>query len=493
MSDLSRQAGFLSATEFFRFFIKTIIGIALARLITPGELGSFRQLFLIYSTFSTLLLLGIPQSMLYFLPRCGSLEDQRKIISRTLNIISLLAVLFTLAILLLRGTIAEKFNNPALEQLLLIYAIYPLFMFITQVFSSIMMGMKSPLRAAKFTIFAISTDAILIMGTAFFTRNLQLIVWAVIASAMLQWLYARIKLWQYSSLNLGWDWGKMREQFAYCLPLGLSTIIGTLSVQLDKFMISGFFSPQQFAVFSLGAMELPLVGILANSIYSVLLPQLSSGNPAQMGSLYSAAVRKNALLVFPITVLFFLFARPIMVFLYGSVYAEAALYFRIYLLALPVRIAIYDILFQASGKTKIIMLNSLLILCCNAMLNYLFIRLWGMQGAAIATVVVTWLSMLLYLLQMKGILKLQLRSFFPWTKIAKTCAAAMLASLTSLPVINFFSIPLLSMFLGGTVFVVVYLLLGRLFGVILDYDLQLISSMLKESASAVTRLFQGKK
>ena len=64
MSELSKQAGMLSATEFFRFFVKSLIGIALARLITPAELGSYRQLFLIYSTFSTLLLFGIPQSLL---------------------------------------------------------------------------------------------------------------------------------------------------------------------------------------------------------------------------------------------------------------------------------------------------------------------------------------------------------------------------------------------------------------------------------------------
>jgi len=92
MSELSKQAGILSVTEFFRFFVKTIIGIALARLITPGELGSYRQLFLIYSTFSTLLLLGVPQSMLYFLPRAESEQEQKRIISRTLNIVSLLAL-----------------------------------------------------------------------------------------------------------------------------------------------------------------------------------------------------------------------------------------------------------------------------------------------------------------------------------------------------------------------------------------------------------------
>jgi len=40
MSELSKQAGILSLSEFFRFFIKTLIGIALARLLSPADLGT---------------------------------------------------------------------------------------------------------------------------------------------------------------------------------------------------------------------------------------------------------------------------------------------------------------------------------------------------------------------------------------------------------------------------------------------------------------------
>ena len=73
--DRSKQAGILTTAEFIRFGFKTIIGIALARILLPVELGSYRQLFLIYSTFSTLLLLGIPQSILYFLPKLKHIDS----------------------------------------------------------------------------------------------------------------------------------------------------------------------------------------------------------------------------------------------------------------------------------------------------------------------------------------------------------------------------------------------------------------------------------
>ena len=47
--DRSKQAGILTTAEFIRFGFKTIIGIALARILLPVELGSYRQLFLFFT------------------------------------------------------------------------------------------------------------------------------------------------------------------------------------------------------------------------------------------------------------------------------------------------------------------------------------------------------------------------------------------------------------------------------------------------------------
>ena len=82
---LTKQAGLLSATESFRFIMKSLIGIVLARMLTPEDYGSYRQLFLIYTTFSTVLLLGIPQSMLYFIPKISDDLDRKRLVSRIVD------------------------------------------------------------------------------------------------------------------------------------------------------------------------------------------------------------------------------------------------------------------------------------------------------------------------------------------------------------------------------------------------------------------------
>ncbi|MBP7309987.1 MAG: polysaccharide biosynthesis protein [Candidatus Cloacimonetes bacterium] len=480
MSKLSRQAGLLTAADFFRFFLKSLIGIALARLITPGELGTYRQLFLIYTTFSTLLMLGIPQSLLYFLPKAPDEKSQKALIARTLNIVSLLALLFALAMILFRHEVAFRFANPQIDKLLLLFAVYPVFMLITQLYSSVMLGLKQTARAAKFMLFAIGCDFFLILGTALFTRNLYSIVVAVIISAFLQWIYAQVQLRKYHALFDGSIYSGLKEQLGYAIPLGLASIIGMLSMQLDKFMISGFFTPEQFAVFSIGAMELPLVGILSNSVNSVLLPHLSSSDPRAMSELYCGAVRKNTLIIFPLTALFFIFAEPMMIFLYGQIYAEAAVYFRIYLLILPLRIATYGILFQACGKTKLIMVISVITLLSNAVLNFFMIRAWGMQGAAYATVTVTWLSVLLYLLLMHQSLKLKLSALFPIGKIVRTALVTIISGALVYALFTVLSSTLLQIVLGSGLFMLGYIFLGRLGGVILDCDLAFIRSIIAD-------------
>lgn len=478
LSELSKQAAYLSIADFIRFFLKTLVGIALARLLSPQDLGSYRQLFLIFSTLSGVLLLGFPQSLQFFLPKTETEEERRRIITRTMNIASFLGIICAAIIYLGRFYIARAFNNPDLARLLPLFSIYPIFIFLTQIYGSIMLGLKRPMQNARFMIFGVVADLLIILGIAVFTPNLGYIVWGLILSAFLQWLYV---IWCLKGLHNVWNidnFRGFREQLNYTIPLGLSLLVGMLSVQLDKLMISGFFLPEEFAVFSLGAMELPLIGILINSVNSILLPNIANLSQAELSDIYSASVRKNAILIFPLMVVFYLFAGEFYHFIYGARYIDAALYFRIYLLILPLRVATYGIIFQATGKTRLVMLDAVIMLVLNAILNYILIREMGMQGAAWATVLVSWLILIVYLLQIKYALGFKLLRLFPLGRLLRT----MLAALLPIPLVLFFAgyIPqyVLRMFAGGAFYALLYFAVAWLFKVILPLDLDFALSFL---------------
>jgi peptidoglycan biosynthesis protein MviN/MurJ (putative lipid II flippase) len=94
-----------------------------------------------------------------------------------------------------------------------------------------------------------------------------------------------------------------------------------------------------------------------------------------------------------------------------------------------------------------------------------------MKGPAIATVIVTYASMALYLFWIKSKLKFQLSKMIPWMQIARTLASALLAG-----VISYLSILLvesiwLNLIIGGSTFIVSYLTSAYLLGAILPYDI----------------------
>ena len=471
----SKQAGILTTAEFIRFGFKSLVGIILARILTPAELGSYRQLFLIYTTFSTLLLLGIPQSVMVLLPKLRHIDSKREYISKVVNLITILAFVFSLAIFAFRHLIADKFHNPGMSNLLVLFAVYPLFMFITQIYSALMLGLKQPQKTARFTIFSVVTDTVLILGLAILTKSLAYTVLGVMLSAFSQWCFAHYNLVYYKT-KVGFDVEFLRDLLQYSLPLGLSSIIGMLSIQLDKFVISGFFRPADFAVFSIGAMELPFVSILSNSVNSILLPHISSDTD-NLATTYRAAVRKNALIVLPLCVIFFILAKPLITLLYTSQYEASVPIFRVYLLILPLRIATFGIIFMALGKTKYIMYNAILTLLLNLVLNLILVRQIGMIGAALATVLVTWISAGVYLYWIKHKLSLSLAALFPCTAILRTALAAVIAgafayfTIQANPGYLFSALSLL-------VFIVSYVIFGYLLKAILPYDFQLLKELL---------------
>lgn len=478
MNERSHQAGLITTAEFFRFGVKTLIGVVLARVLLPKDLGSYRQLFLLYNTFSALLLLGIPHSVLYFLPKLTDEQQRKAYVGKVLNLSGMLGLLFSVVLIVTRGFVADKFHNPQLSSLILIYAGYPVFMFITQIFSMVMIAQHKAGQAARFTIFSVVTDAILIIGSAIVFHQLVPIVCGVMLAAAAQWLYARVHLGSYLGAGL-WNKEFLHSQLKYSLPLGLSSLIGMLSMQLDKLVISGFFTPEQFAVFSVGAMELPFITIFTNSVNAVLLPGISGQeNTGKMAEIYRGAVRKNALIILPMTMLFFLFAEPIITYLYSARYLSAVPYFKVYLLILPLRIATFGIIFMALGKTRQVLYNSIFTLSANLVLNLILVRTMGMIGAAVATVIVTWLAAALYLVWMRWNLHLRLRDFFSFPPILRTLAACLAAGAASYAVLVAIPITIIAQAVSLLIFTCVYLACGYWFKAILPYDIDVLKGFL---------------
>ena len=85
--ELSRKIIILIYGRALSFLISLVIPIALTRLLLKEDYGSYQQLVMIYSIIQAILLLGIPQSLLYFYPRSEK-ENHSMLVKQTWSIVA---------------------------------------------------------------------------------------------------------------------------------------------------------------------------------------------------------------------------------------------------------------------------------------------------------------------------------------------------------------------------------------------------------------------
>jgi O-antigen/teichoic acid export membrane protein len=172
-------------------------------------------------------------------------------------------------------------------------------------------------------------------------------------------------------------------------------MVGLISVTLDKVIVAAMCTPEQFAIYANGAMEIPLVGVITGSITAVMLPDIRrlrmEGRNAEALDLWKRGSAKSAMIILPAMCFLFCMAPDVMTVLFSSKYAASALPFRLYLLILPIRVVTYGTMFMAAGKNKIILYRTMIDLLLNLGLSIVFVHVFGYIGAAVAGVVMIYL------------------------------------------------------------------------------------------------------
>ena len=126
--------------------------------------------------------------------------------------------------------------------------------------------------------------------------------------------------------------------------------------------------------------------MITGSAAAVILPDLvrlySDGRLSSAIDLFHRSALKCGAILIPIAGLFFLLAPEIMRAIYGPEYIESALYFRIFLVLLPLRVVTFGVLFQAAGRNDIVLVRVLIGLPITGAVCWLGVRLYGPVGAA---------------------------------------------------------------------------------------------------------------
>ncbi len=463
------RAGILGTSLLFRVF--------LARWTTKDELGTYNQVWLIYGMISPILLHGIATSIAYFVPRLSE-EERKGFVAQTFLYLLVSSFVFAAAIYLSAPALSRYFHNPELSPLFGIFMWYPILALPISFMSGLFIVLDMTKKAAITDVlyYASTPVAILIplflgrdLATAFISNNLAQLVVFCGGVAYLWWMYRRIKLI--------WRKDLVRRQFTYSIPVGLSYVLSTISRQLGGTVVSLFYPVGQFAVYSVGAFEMPLVRVLSASMNSVLLPRFVTlhkmGRVEEMLRIWHRSILKLGLIIMPIFVYLFLIAPQLVILLYTAKYAESAILVRIYLCLYPIRVAQYSLLLYVTGDTRSVLYGSALYLSVNVVLTLALVQVFGLPGPALADVSAT-IAMALFLLQrVRSLLDIGWRALFPWGSLFRLMVMAIVAGLLTYPILLLALPKLLTVILLGIVYVPIYLLAAYKLGALERSDIEL--------------------
>lgn len=475
---MASQAAALALGSLFVQGAAFLSVIVLARLLSKAELGGYQQLLLIYAIFTPLLIGGIPSALLFFMPRTQDLRERQRWVFDSYVSLAGLGLVAGGLMALLRHPLADSLNNDDLAPALAAYAPFVFFSFVNAVMPNALIAQGMARLSAVLNVLNAALWLAAVLIGAAVSHSVEAIAAAlsissgVMAVISLVVVVRRVGVVRPPRLTEV----RSRRLLGYGLPLALTAVVSMLGFQLDRFVVSANFNAADFAVYAVGAVEVPLATLVRQSVNSVLVPAMSerhaAGDLPGLAELWRESIRKLSLLMLPMFVFLLLVADDLIHVLFGAKFAASADIFRIYLFLLPLQVATWGLVPMAVGKPRVNVGGAVIMLVLNGAFAVALVGPLGLKGPAVATPLAIAAVVAYFLLRIRKLVNLPIAVLVPWRIMAKDFALATLAALPVAGILALPLAPLLRLVISTVVFAVICGALLRRAGQIDDADWQ---------------------
>ena len=417
---VGKQAVYLTASQALTLVISMATGMLLARFRTKEEYGTYSSIMLVINLFSTIIMLGLPNSINYFLGRADDENNRKQFLSAYYTLCSVLSIILGIVFLAIMPLIEGYFHNNSLHTFNYYFLLYPWAIIISSSISNVLVVYNKTNHLVIYKVVYSTAFLLVILIAEWLGYGFQTYMKLYIASECFFALFVLLYVTKIAGrLKFFFDIKYFKTIFVFCIPLGLSTMVGTINGEIDKLLIGHLLDTEQLAVYTNAAKELPLAFVAA-SITAVLMPRMA--RMIKNGTIEKAVTLWKHSIIVAIYVIGFIvagvvaYAEDVFTFLYSDKYIEGVNIFRVYTLTLLLRCTYFGIVLNSSGNTKKILKCSILSLVINAVLNPLFYYVFGVIGPAIATVVSISILQYIQLIMTARTFEIRMSQLFPWQK-----------------------------------------------------------------------------
>ena len=408
----------LASSKFIKYGFILLSSMLLTRFRTLREYGTYSQITLVVQLATSIFMLGLPNSLNYFLARCDTLEEKNRFVSLYYTVNTMLSVFVGTLLVLLTPALVRYFKNPLLTSFLFFIAVYPWTKIIISSVENLLVVFH---RTRLLIAYRISNSLLTVLAILFvkwtglgFREYLALFLGIEVFFALLVYYFARMNV---GRLHFFFDKAMLLTILKFSLPLGLASAVGVLRMEMDKLFIGFVTDTESLALYASAAKEMPVTMISA-SFTAILLPHISRLMKENKLSESVKLWKDVTVLSFIINCFFalglFVFSREAVLFLFGRKYTEAAPVFAVYSLTYILRATYFGMILNTGGNTRTILNSSFLSLGVNAVLNVVLYYTVGFTGPAIATVLSTLCGALYLLRSTSRVTGLPFRELYPW-------------------------------------------------------------------------------
>ncbi len=342
---LKEQSVWLLTAKLIGFAFSFALPLLIVRYLSLKDVGHYREAFQVISNAVIILPLGFSMSAYYFLAR----ETDRRG-SAILNILLFNFVvggLACLALFIFPQAIGNIFRSDELTALAPAIGIV-IWIWIFSTFLETVAIANSEAKAATCFIVLASFSKTLLMGSAVFAfATVEAFIYAALIQGVIQtfillgYLHSRFPgFWR------DFDSALFREQMKYSVPFGLTAILWIAQHDIHNYFVGYKFSSAEFAIYTYGCFQVPLIAMLSESVSSVLIPHMNTlqqtGDGDEMIRLTARAMQKLAFFYFPIYIFLMITSYTFVTTLFTRDYAQSVPIFMINLTLLPFGILITD-------------------------------------------------------------------------------------------------------------------------------------------------------
>jgi len=464
-----RPAVLLMAGRALASIATLLIPVTLVRVFDQSEYGTYKQLFLVFTTLYSVALVGLSDTLYYFVPKDparGGRYVANAVVGLSLAGIACLAGLHQA-----RFLIAGWMKNEALSEHLDSIGVFLLFTLVATVLEIALIARKRYSRAsAAYVVSDVFRALCFVLPMLFLPSLHMLMAWAMVFSAVRLGVALALLRKEFGQ-DLRLDRGLLQAQLAYAFPFALYVLVEIVQATFHQYAVSWNFDAATFAIYSVGCFQVPFVDFLATPASSVMMvrmgEEMREGRSKEALTIWLDITRKLALIFFPMVALLMAASREVITFLFTDAYAASAPIFALWALTIALSVLQTDGVMRVHAQIRFLFLVNVARLALIVIFIEPLIAAFGLRGPVLVTLLAMALAKGLHLLRMRRIMKLEWRELLPWPSLGAILGASVMAMAPVLLVRSLVAGPRLLVLLGeGAGFFLTYLMLLFAMGII---------------------------